>query len=129
MQTVLACLEGKSCFVYIDNILVCSRTFEEHLQYLRQVFKPLKEAQLGLKVSKCVFLREQVQYLGHAISKQGIGPYPDKVVKVQNFPVPTDVHKLRQFLGLASYYRRFIQNFAAISSPLNTLTKKGVSFQ
>ena len=62
-------------------------------------------------------------------SKGLLGPDPDKVVKVQNFPVPTDVHKLRRFLGLASYYRRFIQNFAAISSPLNTLTKKGVSFQ
>ena len=67
--------------------------------------------------------------MGHAISKQGIGPDPDKVVKVQNFPVPTDVPQLRQFLGLASYYQRFIQNFTAISSPLNTLTKKGVFFQ
>ena len=120
MQTALARLEGKSCFVYIDDILVCSRTFEEHLQQLRLVLERLREAQLRLKVSKCVFLREQVQYLGHAISKQGIGPDPDKVAKVQNFPVPTDVHKLRQFLGLASYYRHFIQNFAAISSPLNT---------
>ena len=58
MQTVLACLEGKSCFVYIDDILVCSRTFEEHLQHLRLVFERLREAQLRLKVSKCVFLRE-----------------------------------------------------------------------
>ena len=67
--------------------------------------------------------------MGHAISKQGIGPDPDKVVKVLNFPVLADVHKLRQSLGLASYYQRFIQNFAAISLPLNTLTKKGISFQ
>ncbi len=80
-------------------------------------------------MSKCVFLREEVQYLGHTISKQGIGPDPSKVDKVQSFPVLTDVHKLRQFLGLASYYRRFIKNFASVCSPLNALTKKGISFQ
>ena len=95
MQTVLARLEDKSCFVYIDDILVCSHTFEEHLQHLREL---LREAQLRLKVSKCVFLREQVQYLGHAISKQGIGPDQDKVVKVQNFPVPTSFNSFWAWL-------------------------------
>ena len=129
MQTVLAGLDGKCCFVYIDDILVCSRTFKEHVKHLKLVFDRLRAAGLRLKVGKCMFLREQVKYLGHTISKEGIGPDPSKVVKVQTFPVPTDVHKLRQFLGLASYYRRFIKDFASVSSPLNALTKKGASFQ
>ncbi len=125
MQTVLAGIDGKSCFVYIDDILVCSRTFEEHLEHF---FERLRAANLKLKVGKCVFLREQVNYLGHTISRQGIAPDVSKVEKVQHFPVPTDVLTLRQFLGLASYYRRFIKNFAAVSSPL-LLIKKGVLFE
>ena len=129
MQTVLAGLDGKYCFVYIDDILVCSRTFEEHVEHLKLVFDRLRAAGLRLKVGKCMFLREQVKYLGHTISKEGIGPDPSKVVKVQTFPVPTDVHKLRQFLSLALYYRQFIKDFASVPSPLNALTKKGASFQ
>ena len=74
------------------------------------------------------FLWHEVQYLGHTISKYVIAPYQSKVVKVQNYSVPTDVTKLHQFLGLVSYYRRFIKNFAAVSGPLHALTKKGVVF-
>ena len=128
MQTVLVGLEGKTCFVYIDDILVCSRTFDDHVRHLQAVFDRLRTANLKLKVQKCVFLRDEVQYLGHTISKHGIAPDPSKVSKVQNFPVPTDLNKLRQFLGLASYYRRFIKNFAAVAAPLHALTKKDVSY-
>jgi hypothetical protein len=129
MQTVLAGLEGKSCFVYIDNILVCSRTFEEHTTHLREVFERLRRANLKLKLAKCSFLCKSVQYLGHIISREGILPDSTKTSKVRDFPVPTDVTKLRQFLGLASYYRCFIPNFAKVSGPLHSLTKKGVPFE
>lgn len=130
MQTVLAGLEWKCCFVYIDDILVCSWTFEEHIAHFQLVLERLCKANLKLKLRKCSFLCEVVQYLGHTISRHGIAPDPAKTTKVRNYPVPTDVTKLiRQFLGLASYYRRFIPNFAKVSGPLHLLTKKSVRFE
>ena len=105
MQVVLAGLEWKCCFVYLDDILVCSKTFEEHMEHLRLVFERLRRAGLTLKPKKCCFLREEVQYLGHVISKRGILPDPEKTQKVREFPIPTDVTRVRQFVGLASYYR------------------------
>ena len=128
MQVVLAGLEWQCCFVYIDDILVCSRTFEEHLANLREVFSRLRMASLKLKPKKCSFLQAFVTYLGFVISKYGISPDDTKVDKVKNYPVPKDVTQVRQFLGLASYYRRFISNFARVASPLYALTKKGQEF-
>ena len=128
MQVVLAGLEWSSCFVYIDDILVASRSFEEHLSHIKEVFSRLRKAGLCLKPKKCSFLCDQVVYLGHVISKKGIAPDPAKVQKVRDFPAPTDVSKLRQFLGLASYYRRFVPAFAKIAAPLHSLTKKSSTF-
>ena len=127
MQSVLVGLEGKICFVYVD-ILVCSHIFEEHLSHLKQVFDRLRQAQLKLKPKKCVFLKPEVHYLGLVISCAGISPDPAKTDKICRYPEPTDETKLRQFLGLASYYRKFIPGFTKIAS-LHALTKKGVSFQ
>ncbi len=109
-------------------ILVASRTFEEHLAHLVEVFSRLRKAGLRLKPKKCAFLRDEIAYLGHIISREGIRPDPAKVHKVQTFPVPTDVATLRQFLGLASYYQRFIPGVAKVASPLHDLTKKGSNF-
>ena len=128
MQAVLAGMEWKFCFVYLDDILVCSRTLEEHLDHLQQVFNRLRKAGLTLKPKKCSFLQDQVIYLGHVISSKGIAPDPAKTQKVKDFPVPTDITKLKQFLGLASYYRRFIPGFAKLAHPLHSLTKKGADF-
>ena len=128
MQAVLAGMEWDFCFVYLDDILVCSKTLEEHLNHLQQVFDRLQEAKLTLKPKKCSFLQDQVIYLGHVISRKGIAPDPSKTQKVKDFPIPTDVTKLKQFLGLASYYRRFIPGFAKLAHPLHSLTKKGVDF-
>ncbi len=127
MQKVLAGLEWKCCFVYIDDILVCSKTFEEHIEH-RLVLERLLKANLKLNLKQCSFLRKQVQYLGFIISKEGLAPDPSKTDKVQRYPVPTDVTKLIQFLGLASYYRRFIPGFAKVAKPLHALTKKGVHY-
>ena len=105
-----------------------SRVFTEHLTNLTEVFSRLREASLKLKPRKCSFLQTYVYYLGFMISKHGISPDDRKVEKVKHYPVPRDVTQVRQFLGLASYYRRFIANFAKIASPLYTLTKKGQEF-
>ena len=122
-------LDWKESFVYIDNILVCSKSFEEHLQHMQQIFEWLRKAGLTLKPKKCSFLQSQVIYLGHVISSDGKSPDPSKIQRVQDYPIPTDAKKERQFLGLVSYYHRFIPGFAKIANPLHALTKKGEVFQ
>ena len=129
MQRVLAGLEWRTCFVYLDDILVASRSFEEHLQHLREVFTRLRDAGLRLKPRKCSLLRDEVPFLGHIISTDGVRPDPAKIEKVQRYPAPTDATQVRQFLGLASYYRRFMPAFAKVSAPLRALTKKNATFQ
>ena len=132
MQKVLSDLktkEGRDCVgVYIDDVLVFSETLEEHLQQLRLVLERLRKAGLKLKPSKCHFLRESVEYLGHVITPQGLEPNPKQVKAVVEFPAPQTVTNVRQFLGLTSYYRRFIAHFAKIAAPLHTLTRKDAVF-
>ena len=128
METVLAGLVRKICFVYLDDILIIGKTFEDHLENVARVLDRLQEAGLKLKPSKCNFLLKQVQYLGHTISDRGISPDARKVEAVKNIPKPIDLKSLRSFLGLASYYRRFIPGFSAKANPLFKLTRKNVDF-
>lgn len=111
---------------YLDDILVASKTFETHLRHLREVFSRLRAAFLRLKPKKCGLLRQEVPFLGHVISAQGIHPDPVKTEKVKSYPHATGVRRL---LGFASYYRRFVPNFASIAAPLHALTKKNTAFQ
>lgn len=114
--------------LYLDDIIVYSKTFEEHLENLKVVFERLKNANLKLNPKKCSMLCTKVAFLGHEVSEQGIATDPAKVDTVKDWPKPTSVTEVRQFVGLASYYRKFIPNFATICKPLHKLTEKTSSF-
>ena len=129
METVLAGLTCDCCMVYLDDILVIGRTFSEHIQNLRQVLQRLRDAGLRLKLAKCHLLAESVEYLGYVVTEQGISTDPKKLEAIQGFPVPSDLRSLRSFLGLKSYYHRFIPSFSRVASPLFALTKKEVPFE
>jgi len=98
----------------------CGRDFEEHLYNLSVVLQKLKETGLRLQPSKWLFCRESVLYLGQIVSREGVSTDPEKTAKVTSWPTPTSVQEVQQFMGLASYYRRFVRNFAEIARPLHT---------
>ena len=129
MDLVLSGLQWSQCLVYLDDIIVLGKTFDDHLLNLAAVFDRLRDAGLKLKPSKCAFFRRQVQYLGHVISREGVAADPTKIEKVANWPTPTSTREVQQFLGFASYYRRFIRDFAQIAKPLHRLTERGSSFR
>ncbi|KAK3721639.1 hypothetical protein QZH41_003661 [Actinostola sp. cb2023] len=124
MESILRGLNHDIALCYIDDIIVFSKSFTQHLIDLRKVFLRLRHANIRLKPSKCKFGSPEVKYLGHVISRDGIAPNPDKIAAVKDFPVPKNVKGVRSFLGLANYYRRFVRNFAKIAVPLNALTRK-----
>ena len=128
MQVVLADLISEGCLVYIDDLMVIGKTWEEHHANLRKVMDRLRKAGLKLKPVKCKFAQIVVEYLGHIVSAKGIHADPKKLQAVKDFPRPEHVKALRSFLGLASYYRRFIPAFAKVATPLHALTKKDVEF-
>jgi len=109
--------------IFLDDILVFSRSIEEHLGHLRRVLSVLRQHQLFAKMSKCEFGLPAVTYLGHVVSTDGISTDPSKVAAVRDWPKPKDAHQVRQFLGLAGYYHRFIRDFAGIATSLTDLTK------
>ena len=114
--------------VYIDDLIIYSNDMEEHIKHIRLVFEKLAEFQLRLKVEKCEFATEEVAYLGHVISKNGVKPDPDKIRAIENFQRPRKVRDLRGWLGLTSYYRRFVKSYSQIAKPLNLLLKKNAPF-
>ncbi|BHF73008.1 hypothetical protein SprV_0401608100 [Sparganum proliferum] len=129
MNQVLAQLIPTSCLVYMDDIIVLGKDFDSHLNNIRAVFSSLRQAGLTLKPSKCVFLKPRVKFLGHVVSAAGIETDDEKVTQIREWPTPADVTEVRSFLGLASYYRRFIKDYAQIAGPLHKLTQKDVKFK
>ncbi|CAN6212014.1 unnamed protein product [Urochloa humidicola] len=128
MNTILSPLLRKCVLVFVDDILIYSPNLEDHKQHLEQVFNILKANKLLLKKSKCTFAQQQLEYLGHIISNQGVATDPKKVQAVADWPTPSDIKQLRGFLGLSGYYRKFIKNYGILSRPLTDLLKKGVPF-
>ena len=118
-------LEGLDyCFAYIDDILIYSESLEEHLKHIQAVFDRLSQHGLKLKLKKCNFVQSETNYLGFVISDKGIKPDASKVEAIRNMPNSTTVKHVRSFLGMCSYYRRFLPNFSEIAAPLVALTKK-----
>ncbi|XP_027346559.1 uncharacterized protein LOC113858230 [Abrus precatorius] len=118
----------KFVVIFIDDILIYSKSKEEHVEHLRIVLQILKEKQLYAKLSKCEFWLTEVNFLGHVINKGGIVVDPTKVEAVLKWEQPRTVTEIRSFLGLAGYYRRFIEGFSRLAYPLTKLTQKGQPF-
>ena len=119
----------KFVIVFIDDILVYSKSKEEHEEHLRKVLELLRREKLYAKLSKCEFWLREVQFLGHVISQEGIKVDPAKIEAISNWEPPKTPTEVRSFLGLAGYYRRFIDDFSRIAIPLTSLTRKNVKFE
>ena len=115
--------------VFFDDILIFSHSEEEHREHLEKVFSELRKHKLQINAKKSEFFLREIHYLGHIVSHNQVRMDPAKVQAIQEWPTPTSVHDVRSFLGLCSYYRRFIRGFAHVASPLHDLTRKKVTFQ
>lgn len=110
-------------FTYLDDILICSDSFQEHLELLKKVSDRLKKANLTINLNKSKFCVKQLHYLGYIIEQDGLRTDPQKVEAIVNYPVPTSLKQIRRFVGMTSWYRRFIDNFSEITTPITELTK------
>ena len=128
MECVLAGLQWHNCLLYIDDVIVFSQDFDSHLERLTDVINRIGNAGLKLTPKKCHLFKKEVEFLGHIVSSDGVSTNPEKVRIVQEWPVPENISQLKSFLGLCSYYRRFVQNFSSIARPLNRLAEHGIPF-
>ncbi|CAG2216608.1 Retrovirus-related Pol polyprotein from transposon 297 [Mytilus edulis] len=128
MDKILRGLTFKSCLCYLDDVLICSETFEQHMSDLQEVFDRFRNAGLKLNPQKCTFANSSAIFLGHHISKEGIRPPPDRVRALNEFPPPQNVKQLRRALGMFNWFRKFIPNYSSAAEPLTRLLKKSAKF-
>eukprot|EP00731_Ephydatia_muelleri_P006231 Em0003g479a len=129
MDMILAGLQWNRCLVYLDDVIIIGRTFLDHLTNLSMVFERIRQAGLKLQPSKCKLCRKEVTFLGHIVSQDGIATDHSKTEQVSKWPVPSSCTEVQRFLGLANYYRRFVQDFAAMAKPLHRLTERNAQFR
>src|SRR6218665_3403291 len=129
MDIMLSGLNFETCLVYLDDIIVFSSTPEQHMQRMRAVLQRFRTANLKPKASKCQIMRTTVTFLGHVVTPSGIAVDPGKVRDVVAWPTPNSLREVRAFLGLCSYYRKFINSFSKVAIPLFNLTKTNHRFQ
>lgn len=129
MEHILSGLQWETCVVYLDDIIVYSRSFEEHMTRLQDVFTRISNAGLKIAPKKCFLFQRKVSFLGHVVDSEGISPDPVKIEAIKTWPTPTNVKEVRSLLGTCSYYRKFIQDFAKIARPLHRLTEKNLLFR
>lgn len=128
MDTLFQPLIARCLFVYIDDLLIYSRTFEDHLKHIREVLDILAENDLYAREDKCRFARSSLFFCGHVVSREGIRCQSHKIKAVQAWPIPKSASHVRRFIGLAGYYRRFIPKFSQIAGPLTDLTQASTPF-
>ena len=128
MDLIMTGLNWKNVLIYLDDILIFGKDFEEHYNNLREVLDRLRKAKLKLSPKKCHLLKSTVTYLGHVINNGEIRPDPEKTKLIDTYPVPKNIKEVRSFVSLASYYRKFVRNFAQIAKPLTCLLEKGKEF-
>jgi hypothetical protein len=124
MNLIFAPYLRRFVIVFFDDILVYSPTFDAHLQHLELVFQCLVEHEFCLKQSKCSIAQTSIEYLGHIVSAEGVGPDPTKISAMTTWPVPKNVKQLRGFLGLTGFYRKFVKNYSILAAPLTALLRK-----
>ncbi|KAL4018300.1 hypothetical protein IC575_021891 [Cucumis melo] len=125
MNQVLDPFLNKFLVVYFDDILIYSDGKDEHMLHLRKLFQVLTETELYINQKKCVFLKEKISFLGFIIKEEKISMEPKKTEAIRTWPIPTSIKEIQAFLGLASFYRKFIKNFSSIIVPLTKCLKKG----
>ncbi|KAK2895639.1 hypothetical protein Q8A73_015127 [Channa argus] len=129
MERVLKDIPRSRCVVYMDDLLVHAKGFEDAINNLAGVFMAIRQAGLRLNPAKCHLLARETQFLGHVVNEHGVTTDRAKVAAIKEWPQPTTTSELRSFLGLASYYRRFLKDFATIAGPLHRVTEKGRRFE
>lgn len=125
MDNILREYLYKFCFVYMDDVVIFSKSLHDHLIHIKQIFSKFREFNLKVQLDKSEFLCKEVAFLGHIITPEGIKPNPSKIKAVQEYPLPKTVKEIKSFLGLVGYYRRFILNFAKVLTPFTRCLKKG----
>ena len=127
MSELLAEIPGVCCF--LDDIVICSQSRAEQYDRVGSVLKVLQEANIQLNLKKCQFDLPKIDFLGYVVSGNGISPSPEKIEAILQAPIPTNLAELQSFIGMVTYYNRFVHKFSEIMSPLYDLTKKNVKFK